>query len=141
MADAQFYPCPSNSPQLFSPGSEMDFWHLALGSSPSCRVTWAGKLPMVSTDHPYGKWGPFPFSSSSVSSYPNSCKRRALPFLLHHWCKPLLYLLHRHCEVSSRQFPSGLDLCVYLRLYPQTSPFGYRISSPSPRYLRFIVLL
>lgn len=35
--------------QLFSPGSEMDFCHPALGSSPSCRVTWAGKLPMASS--------------------------------------------------------------------------------------------
>ncbi|CAO2626906.1 hypothetical protein LEMLEM_LOCUS19413 [Lemmus lemmus] len=42
-------PAPTNPQQLSSPGFEMDFWHQALGSSPSCRVTWAGKLPTASS--------------------------------------------------------------------------------------------
>jgi hypothetical protein len=42
----------SPSLQPSSPGSEMVFWPLALVSSPSCRVTWVGKLLMVSVDPP-----------------------------------------------------------------------------------------
>lgn len=48
------------------PGSEMASSRQALGSSPSCRVTWVGKLPTVSADSPPSP-GLFPTRESGLS--------------------------------------------------------------------------
>lgn len=47
------------------PGSEMASSRQALGSSPSCRVTWVGKLPTVSADS--APPGLFPTRESGLS--------------------------------------------------------------------------